>query len=111
MLCPVLVLQAMEFGAGDAKDIANNPYRISIVNDLYDEQLQRPIETIVTSRQSRPVAPVGPAKAVTFAANAAAKTAVNAAALAAAKTGVRFGASAVTKATVTQKKVYVANVF
>jgi hypothetical protein len=97
--------QMIDFDFGGSGNFPSKPYKVSIVNDRYEEQQQRPIETIVTSRTARPVIPVGPTKAVTAAAAAAAaaKTAVSAAAAAAAKSGLR--PVAVTKTVVTQKQV------
>jgi polygalacturonase len=104
----MFVFQVVDFDFGGAGgDMPGRPYKVSIINDLYEEQQQRPIETIVTSRTARPVAPINPAKVVSAAAaaTAAAKTVVSAAAVAAAKTGVRPAGTSITKTVVMQKPV------
>jgi hypothetical protein len=102
----MIIFQVVDFDFGGAGDgIPGKPYKVSIINEHYEEQQQRPIETIVTSRTARPVAPINPAKVVSAAAAAAAKTAVSAAAVAAAKSGVRPAGTAFSKTIIMQKEV------
>jgi len=96
------VVQLVEVDFRADGGASNTPYKISIVNDKYEEP--RPIETIVTSRTARPQVTTGRTKTVTAAANAAAKIAVTAAAVAA-KRGVRPVGMTATKTVATQKQV------